>query len=437
MKRLLIKNGRVLDPATGLDGDFDIVVMNGTVASIKPTGEKGPGTENGADGGWDIIDAKGKLVVPGLIDIHTHLREPGHEYKETIKTGTAAAVAGGFTIVLCMANTEPVNDCGSVTRYILKKAADEGACKVLPIGAVSVGLLGKELSEMADMVEAGIVAVSDDGEPIVDGSLMRRALEYSRIFNIPVISHAEDPTIALSGVMNEGVVSTRLGLKGIPDAAESAMVARDITLAELTGGRLHIAHVSTKGAVELIRAAKSRGVKVTAEVTPHHLTLDHGAVSEFDTNAKMNPPLRAIDDLLSLIEALNDGTLDTIATDHAPHSTVEKDVEFNMAAFGIVGLETALSLVLSLVNSKDIDLTTAISAMTINPARAAGLEKSGAGTLKVGSPADVTIIDLDKSWTVEPEKFKSKSRNTPFGGRKLKGRVEMTIVDGKIVFTAS
>ncbi len=427
MKRLLIKNGRVLDPASNIDGLYNVYVMGATIAALKPAGsDRGEGGEE-----WTVIEANKKLVIPGLIDLHTHLREPGYEYKETIATGASAASAGGFTSILCMANTEPVNDNESVTRYILERA--EGAkARVFPVGALSMGLEGEQLSEIGELVEAGCVAVSDDGMPVRDGSLMRRALEYTKIFDIPVITHAEDPLISAGGVMNEGVISTKLGLKGVPPQAEEAMVARDIGLTELTGGRLHVAHVSTRGSVALIRDAKKRGVNVTAEVTPHHLTLTHSAVEGYDTNAKMNPPLRTDDDIEALIEGLKDGTIDCIATDHAPHSSIEKDVEFDLAANGIAGLETALGLVLGLVHEGALDLRTVVSAMTENPASIMGLE---GGSLKVGAPADITIIDTERAWTVEPEKFRSKGRNTPFGGKTLKGAVVKTILAGEVVFS--
>ncbi len=432
MKRLAIAGGRVFDPEAGIDGLFDIIAMGGRVASIRPsTGDM----EAFSGDGWTLVDATGKLVLPGLIDIHTHLREPGFEYKETITSGVAAAAAGGFTAILCMANTEPVNDCASVTRYILNKAAEALGVRVLPIGAVSVGLKGEKLSEMAELAGAGCVAFSDDGLPVVDGALMRRALEYSLLFGkggLPVISHAEDPSIACSGAMNEGPTSTRLGLPGIPSAAEDSLVARDIALAELTGAHLHIAHVSTRGAVELIRAARKRGVNVTSEVTPHHLMLDDSAVDGFDTDAKMSPPLRSRDDIEAVREGLIDGTIDAIATDHAPHSPVEKDIEFSSAANGIIGLETALALTLKLVNEGILPLETAVKSLTSGPAKVMGLAM---GQVKIGTDADFTVVDTEREWTVDPKKLLSKSKNTPFAGWKLKGMASHTIVAGEVVFT--
>ncbi len=426
MRRLLLKGGRVLDPSRSVDGTYDVAVTGGRIASIRPATGEPPREE-----GWRVIDCTGLLVIPGLVDIHTHLREPGEEYKETIRTGAEAAAAGGFTTVLCMANTRPVNDNASVTRYIKKRAEEACGVKVLPVGALSVGLKGERLTEMGDLRDAGCVAVSDDGMPVVDGSLMRRALEYSRIFGLPVISHAEDPLLAGDGVMNEGAVSTRLGLKGIPRHAEEIMVARDIALAELTGGRLHIAHVSTRGSVELVRSAKKRGLDVTAEATPHHLALTDEMLLGYDTDCKMNPPLRTVEDRDALREGVKDGTIDTIATDHAPHSSIEKDVEFDDAACGVVGLETALGVVLSLVDDGVLTLDEAIRAMTVNPSRAVGID---AGTLEVGGAADIAIVDLEERWTVDPSLFRSRSRNTPFKGMEMKGRVMKTIVDGEVVY---
>ncbi len=431
MERLVIKGGRVVDPSTGFDAVANIYVMGGRVASVKEAAtdksELTPGSP-----GLEIIDATGMLVTPGLVDLHTHLREPGYEYKETIRTGAAAAAAGGFTSILCMANTNPVNDNGSVTRYILKKAEGAGV-RVYPVGALSVGLKGKNLSEMSELKEAGCVAVSDDGMPVVDGALMRRALEYSSAFGLVVITHAEDPLLAGAGVMNEGALSTRLGLKGVPAAAEVAMVARDISLCELTGARLHVAHVSTRGAVDLVREAKKNGVNVTAEATPHHLTLTEDAVAAnggYDTNARMNPPLRTRDDVDALLEGLRDGTIDCVATDHAPHASIEKDIEFDHAANGIIGLETAFSLILGLVGDGALSLGQAVAAMTVNPAKAVGLP---AGTLRVGSAADISVFDTERTWTVVPEKLRSKSKNTPWAGKTLKGVCVSTIVGGQVV----
>lgn len=429
MNRLVIKGGRVIDPSAGLDAVCNIYIMGGRVASIKTVKDDSTELTPGAPG-LDIIDANGMLVIPGMIDCHTHLREPGYEYKETIETGAKAAASGGFTTVMCMANTKPVNDNESVTRHILKQAEATGV-KVLPIGALTVGQKGEKLTEMGELKAAGCVAVSDDGVPVADAAIMRRGLEYSRAFNLTVISHAEDLSLAASGVMNEGVVSTRLGLPGIPNAAEDVIVSRDISLAELTNGRLHVAHVSTAGAVELIRAAKARGCKVTAEATPHHLSLTDEAVSGYNTFAKMNPPLRTQQDVDALAAGVADGTIDCIATDHAPQSTIEKDVEFDRAANGIIGLETAFSVIYGLVEKGAFDLKTAVAAMTVNPAKAFGL---AAGTLRVGSAADITIIDLDKSWTVEPSKLKSKSKNTPWAGVTMKAQVIKTIAGGKVIF---
>jgi dihydroorotase len=363
--------------------------------------------------------------------MHVHLREPGYEYRETIATGTQAAVAGGFTGVACMANTNPVNDNAAVTEYILDKAKVAQRATVYPIGAVSVGLKGEQLAEIGEMRRAGIVAISDDGRPVSDSGLMRRALEYSRLFDIAVIAHEEDCGLAGGGCMNEGPVSVRLGLKGIPSAAEETMIARDIALAALTGGRLHIAHLSTAGAVDLVRDAKRRGVAVTAEVTPHHFSLTDEAVLGYDTNAKMNPPLRTARDVDAVRAGLRDGTIDAIATDHAPHHADEKQVEFDEAQNGIVGLETAVALALRLVSEANIPAATLIRALTVAPARILGIDR---GTLSIGAAADVTVIDPNRAWQYRACDGCSKSRNSPFDGWELKGRAVCTIVSGRVVW---
>ena len=427
MNRLVIKGGRVVDPAQNIDGFYNIYVMGGRIASIKKAEEDT--SEVGT--GVDVVDATGFLVVPGLIDPHVHLREPGFEYKEDISSGAKAAAAGGFTAVMCMANTKPVNDNEAVTRYILDKAKGQPV-KVYPVGAVTQGQKGERLTEMGELKAAGCVAVSDDGVPVTDPGIMRRALEYSSQFQMPVITHAEDARLAGHGSMNEGAVATRLGLKGIPNAAEDVVVARDISLAELTGARLHVAHVSTRGAVELIRAAKARGVKVTAEATPHHLALTDEAVIGYRTSAKMNPPLRTKEDVEALRAGLKDGTIDCIATDHAPHASIEKDVEFDKAANGIIGLETAFSVVYGLVEEGVLTLAEVVRAMSNGPAKAFGLE---GGRLFVGTPANIAIFDLEKKWTVDPLKLKSKSKNTPWAGNVLKGVAVKTIIAGNVVYS--
>jgi dihydroorotase len=420
--KILLKGGRVLDPVHNIDDTLDLLIEDGRIANI---------SKNIEAGGAETIDARGKLVVPGLIDIHVHLRDPGYEYKEDIVTGTRAAAAGGFTSVACMPNTNPVNDNKAVTLYIRRKAAEEGCVNVFPVGSITKGLKGESLAEMGELKEAGCLAVSDDGRPVANGELMRRALEYARPFGLTVISHAEDISLVGEGVMNEGFVATELGLKGIPWVAEDAAVARDVMLAEFAGARLHVAHVSTRGAVEIVRAAKKRGVRVTCEATPHHFTLTDEAVRGYNTNAKMNPPLRSAEDVAAVRAGLADGTIDAIATDHAPHHIDEKNVEFNIALNGIVGLETALPLSLRLVEDGILPLKDAIARLTIGPARALGIPR---GTLEVGTAADVTVIDPELKWTVAAEKLLSKSKNTPFDGWKLKGVATHTIVGGKIVY---
>ena len=422
--KTVIHGGTVVDPASKLEAARDVLVEDGVIRAVaKPGSFLGVG-----DSG---IDAHGLIVTPGFIDMHVHLREPGYEYKETVLTGTRSAVAGGFTAVACMANTNPVNDNGSVTRYIIEKAQEADLARVFPIGALSKRLQGEELAEIGDMVEAGAVAVSDDGRPVMDANLMRRALEYCSMFNVPVSVHEEDLHLAAGGVMNEGPTALRLGLKGIPNAAEDVMVARDLALARLTGGRLHIAHVSTRGAVALVRQAKAEGLTVTAEATPHHFTLTEEAVEGYNTSAKMAPPLRLAEDVEALKEGLRDGTIDAIATDHAPHHRDEKEVEFDQAANGVVGLETALPLTLRLVSAKVLSLPAALSKLTVSPARILGLPY---GMLAPGAPADIVLFDPARQWRLEPEKLRSKSKNTPFGGWELTGKVVLTMVGGRVVY---
>lgn len=424
---LLFKTARVIDPASGLDAQADVLIEEGKIKKINPVTPEAKGSTI-----LKVINCQGKVLAPGLIDMHCHLREPGHEYKETIETGSRAGAAGGYTSLVCMANTLPVNDCRAVTEYILRQARDKALVNVYPVGAVTKGLKGESLAEIGDMYEAGIVAVSDDGQPVMNSYLFRRALEYATGIGLPVISHCEDLNLRGQGVMNEGYMSTILGLRGIPKAAEVIMVQRDIILAELTGAPLHIAHVSTAESVQAIREAKKRGIKVTAETAPHYFSLTEEAVRTFDTNAKMNPPLRTAADVAAIIAGLQDGTLDVIATDHAPQSPVEKDVEFDYAANGIIGLETALPLTLRLVHEGHLSLMQALEKLTYGPARILNLP---AGKLEVGAPADLTLIDLNREFTVDVNKFKSKSRNSPFQGWKLRGKAVMTIVCGKIVYS--
>lgn len=419
----LIKGGRVLDPAAGRDEVTDILLDRGVVAAVG----KGVSLPKGGR----EIDAQGLCVIPGLIDMHCHLREPGYEYKETVATGCAAAVKGGITSIMCMANTDPVNDSASVTAYILEKAAQAGLARVYPVGSVTSKMKGESLSEMGELASAGCVAVSDDGHPVASGEIMRRAIQYAGAFGMLVIDHAEDRKIAADGVMHEGEISTRLGLEGIPAAAEVSDIARDIAIVREFGGHIHIAHVSTRGGVDLIRKAKAEGLAVTAETCPHYFTLTHEAVSGYDTNTKVKPPLRPADDVEAIVEGLVDGTIDAIATDHAPHHRDEKDVEFDLAAFGISGLETAFSLTLELVRKGKLDILGALAKWTANPARIADLP---AGNLNEGCLADVAVVDLEKEWTVDPESFRSRGKNTPFKGMKLHGEVVCTFVEGRMVY---
>ena len=451
---LAIRGGRVLDPGHGLDTIADVLIENGRIAKV-----------GAALAAAQVIEAEGLVLCPGFVDIHCHLRDPGFEHKETIETGTRAAARGGFTTVCCMPNTEPPIDSRATVEYVLRTAAAVGLVRVLPIGCVSQGRHGEALAELADLAEAGAVGFSDDGNPVADAALMRRALEYSQALGLPVIDHCEEPSLTKEGVMHEGWVSTRLGLCGQPAAAEEAAVARDIALAEFTASHVHIAHVSTRGSVELVRAAKARGVSVTAEVTPHHLTLTHEAVAfspacpagrpagngsltpagggpafgGYDTNAKVNPPLRTREDVEACIEGLLDGTIDAIATDHAPHALEDKLCEFDQAAFGISNFETALGALLTLVPGGRLDLPTLVAKLTAGPVAALALDRrpglDGLGSLAPGAPADVVVFDPQREWVVEPERFASKGRNTPLAGRTLRGQVVATVCGGRVVYT--
>ena len=424
MKALLLKGGRIVDPSQDYDAVGDLLITEGKVEAL--------GRGLSAPEGADVLDVTGKVVAPGLVDIHVHLREPGREDAETVATGAHAAAAGGFTSVCAMPNTDPVTDNQAAVGFIVKQGEAAEAARVYPIGAISIGQKGEHLAEFGELIHAGAVGVSDDGHPVVSSHLMRTALEYSLTFGIPVADHCEDPTLGKGGAMHEGLVSSRLGLKGIPSAAEEIMVARNIMLAELTGGHVHLLHMSTRGSVDLIRRAKDRGINVTAEATPHHFTLTDAACEDYDTNAKMNPPLREQDDVAAVREGLKDGTLDAIATDHAPHHYETKERDFDDAPFGVVGLETALGLGLTvLVEGGVLTLPELVTRMSTVPARVYNLP---AGTLARGAQADVVVFDPAARWTVDPKRFRSKSHNTPFAGRELIGKVEYTIVGGKLVF---
>jgi dihydroorotase len=424
---LVLRRGRVIDPSQKLDETADVVISNGRIDRIGRIGEIGETSRK-----VEELDCAGLIVAPGFIDVHCHLREPGREDVETIATGAQAAAAGGFTAVCAMPNTDPVTDNQAAVGFVLRQGQRAGAARVYPIGAITLGQKGEALAEFGEMVGAGAVAVSDDGRPVVNSQLMRTALEYSRTFGIPVADHCEEPTLSGGGAMNEGVASARLGLKGIPGEAEEIMVMRDILLARRSGGHVHLCHLSTTGSVELLRWGKERGVRVTAEVCPHHLSLTEDAVLGYDTNAKMNPPLRTEADVAVLREAVREGTIDVIATDHAPHHYDEKEREFADAPNGIVGLETALGVIVTwLVEPGFIDLPLLVERMSVAPARVFNLQ---GGTLRPGAPADVTVFDPAAEWTVDPSRFRSKGRNTPYAGRRLRGRPEYTLVDGRVIY---
>ena len=427
MKSILIQGGHIIDPAQGLDETGSLLATEDKVSWL------GKGEATPPQGDYDIIDARGLTVCPGFIDLHCHLRQPGFEEKETIATGTLAAARGGFTTVCCMPNTSPPLDNRLTIDYVKSKATQEGMVRVLPIGCVSRGRKGQELAELSELASAGVIGFTDDGDPVMDSQLMRRALEYSGNFGLPVISHSEDKTLSEGGQMNEGVVSARLGLPGIPAAAEETMIARDLALAQLTGAWLHIAHVSTEGSVDLIRSAKEKGVKVTAEVTPHHLTLTEDRVIGYNTNAKVNPPLRTNRDIQALIQGLKEDVIDIVATDHAPHSTADKSCEFTLAPFGISCFETAFGSLMSLVHKGQLTLLALAAKLTSEPAKIIGDKYGKLGMLTPGAIADVTIFDPNLEWEVDPTTFASKGKNTPLAGSILRGKIIATISRGKLV----
>ncbi len=424
-----IVGARVIDPANGIDGERTVLVRDGRIAGVESPGAL-PSFDGVRGERIERIDARGLWLLPGFVDLHAHLREPGEEHKETIATGAKAAVAGGYTTIVAIANTRPPIDNAALVRFVKKKGEEADLARVLPAATITLGQKGEGLTELVDLAEAGAVCFTDDGRPVANAGVMRRALEYSRLVGRPIVAHEEDLGLA-GGSMHEGEVSVRLGLRGVPGAAEEVMIRRDLVLAELTGAHLHVMHVSTAGSVRAIREAKSRGVKVTAEATPHHLTLTDEAVKGYDTNAKMMPPLRPEADRRAIVEALQDGTLDAIATDHAPHATVDKELEFDKAASGIVGLETAFALTLRAVQRGELKLTRAIELLTSGPARAFQLD---AGTLTVGAPADLTLIDPEARWKFDAKKSSSKSHNSPFDGWEFSGRVVRTFVGGRVRF---
>jgi dihydroorotase len=415
---LLLKNGRVVDPARKIDTVTDVLIRGGKIAAV--------GASNVSD--IPVLEASGLVVAPGFFDIHVHLREPGTEEAETIASGGAAAVAGGFTAVAAMPNTKPPNDNPSITHYIVAEARRSSPARVFPIGAITKEQKGETLAEIGEMFEAGIAGISDDGKPVMDAQLFRRALEYSQMFGLPVIQHCEDLHLSKGGVMHEGLYSTRLGLKGIPAAAEETMVSRDLILAQLTGGKYHVAHLSTRTAVEMVRQAKSRGMNISAEVTPHHFTLTDAAVADYDTNAKMNPPLRSSEDVAALVHGLEDGTIDAIASDHAPHHVNLKMLEFDRAPFGITGLETAVALTLTKLR---LPIPRLVELLSINPQKIMKVRPWG---LFEGSDADLTILDLNRAWSFDVNQCRSRSRNSPFHGWQFKGKAVATVVGGKVVY---
>jgi len=435
---LLIRGGHIIDPSQGIDQVGDLLIVEGKIVQIGGAIVQSPSFPVIVSEARNL-DATGLVVCPGFIDLHCHLREPGFEDKETIATGTKAAAIGGFTTVCCMANTEPPLDTPAGVAWVKRKASKDSLVAVLPIGCITKGRKDKELTDMAELAEAGVVAFSDDGNPVASSQLMRRALEYSRDLGLPIIDHCEDKTLSNNGIINEGQMSAKLGLKGIPAAAEEVMVARDLILAKLTKAKLHVAHVSTKGSVELIRRAKEEGISVTAEVTPHHLTLTEERITgespnkSFDTNAKVNPPLRTKEDVQALIKGLKDGVIDAIATDHAPHTLADKNCGLELAAFGISGLETALGCLTSLVHRGDRSLAPLISKLTCEPAKVIGRDGE-LGTLKAGAPGNVTILDPDREWIVDSRNFASKGKNTPYDGYKFRGKVVATIANGKLIY---
>jgi len=428
MKPLLIHGGHIIDPSQGIDEIGSLLITKGKISWLG-RGEVTPPQPN-----YAVLHARRLIVCPGFVDLHCHLRQPGFEEKETIATGTQAAAKGGFTTICCMPNTNPPLDNQTTVDYVKSTAATEGVVRVLPIGCISKGRKGQELAPMDELASAGVIGYSDDGDPAANSRLMRQALEHSRALDLPIIDHCEDKALSEGGVMNEGIISNKLGLRGIPAAAEEIIVARDLALAELTGGRLHIAHASTEGSVDLIRRAKKKGIKVTAEVTPHHLTLTEEKVICYDTSAKVNPPLRTKRDIQALIQGLKENVIDIIATDHAPHTEADRLCEFTLAPSGISGFETALGSLMSLVHDKQLSLVTLISKLTCEPARIIGNKYDKLGTLTVGASADITIFDPDWEWIVDTKDFASKGKNTPLAGSRFKGKVMATISQGKLVY---